>query len=151
MRDFGEPAIIAGLTEHVRDQYAIPKGSVFIAGLSAGGAMAAILAQTYPELYEAIGVHWDWPTARPMIMSAFTAMRGQVGIEQRPERHGRKGREANPRMIVSLRKTRKRFLGHAVPLNGRCEGCVAAHSEAEPEKAKQLHAFATNERTGTGT
>jgi len=34
MRDAGEPAIIAGLTESVRDQYAIPKDRVFIAGLS---------------------------------------------------------------------------------------------------------------------
>ena len=42
MRDIGEPAIIAGLTASLRDQYAIPKDRVFVAGLSAGGAMAAI-------------------------------------------------------------------------------------------------------------
>ena len=54
MRDTGEPAIIAGLTESVRVQYAIPTGRAFVAGLSAGGAMAAIMGETYSELYGAV-------------------------------------------------------------------------------------------------
>jgi poly(hydroxyalkanoate) depolymerase family esterase len=101
MRDTGEPAIIAGLTESVRVQYAIPNGRVFVAGLSAGGAMAAIMGETYPELYEAIGVHSGLAYASANdVMSAFTVMRGQMGIELPPSRHGAAGTEANPRMIV---------------------------------------------------
>jgi poly(hydroxyalkanoate) depolymerase family esterase len=56
-RDHGEPAIIADMTRGIIADHAIASGSVYAAGLSAGGAEAAILGARYPELFAAIGVH----------------------------------------------------------------------------------------------
>jgi poly(hydroxyalkanoate) depolymerase family esterase len=56
-RGEGEPALIAGLTQHIAAEYAVDRERVAVAGLSSGAAMAVILGRTYPDLFSAVGCH----------------------------------------------------------------------------------------------
>jgi poly(hydroxyalkanoate) depolymerase family esterase len=77
MRDQGEPAILAGLTRALALQFNVGRERTFVAGLSAGGAMAMVMAETYPDLFAAAGIHsgLDYRSANDVV-SALAAMRG---------------------------------------------------------------------------
>ncbi|GJJ02566.1 esterase [Duganella rhizosphaerae] len=78
-RGQGEPSIIAGITQQIIDDYPVNERQVYVAGLSAGGAMAVIVGTLYPELFAAVGVHSGLPFASAQdLPSALTAMKRGV-------------------------------------------------------------------------
>lgn len=73
----GEPALLASLTRHIAREHGADAARIYVAGLSAGGAMADILGRSHADLFAAVGVHSGLPAgAATDLPSALAAMRG---------------------------------------------------------------------------
>jgi poly(hydroxyalkanoate) depolymerase family esterase len=126
-RDAGEPAILAGIAREVAAEHAVAPERTFVAGLSAGGAMAAVLGNTYPDVFAAVGVHSGLPVgAANDVVSAFAAMRGDATASLPVRQKGAGG----PRTII--------FHG-------------SADSTVHPRNADRLFTQATGGTTANGT
>ena len=72
----GEPALLLAMVRHAMADQSVDRRRVYVAGLSAGGAMAAVLAQQHPEVFAAAGVHSGLaPGAAKNMMGALSAMK----------------------------------------------------------------------------
>lgn len=75
-RGRGEAAWLADISQQVASRYRVDPARIFIAGLSAGGAMAASVAAAYPEIFSGVGVHSGLaPGAANNLQEALSAMR----------------------------------------------------------------------------
>ncbi|MGQ7846076.1 extracellular catalytic domain type 1 short-chain-length polyhydroxyalkanoate depolymerase [Granulosicoccus sp. 3-233] len=101
-RDGGEPAALSTLTRFIMESHPVDPQQVFVAGLSAGGAMALILAEQYPELYSAVGVHSGLPSgAASSMMEAFRLMSQSATGASLPDGLSNAVTDMSPRRKVS--------------------------------------------------
>ena len=84
-RGRGEPEILARMAADLAGRHDVPRDRIFVAGLSAGAAMAVILGQTHPDVFAAVGAHSGLPFgAAKDVPSAFAAMNGTAAPEAMP-------------------------------------------------------------------
>ena len=137
-RDRGEPAMIANMTREVMKQYGIDPGQVYVAGLSAGGAMAAILGEAYPDLFVAVGVHSGLPVGSARdVSSALMAMKSGAA---RPA--SRPGAAAAPTIVFHGDRDTT-----VHPINGdHLVADMSAGTVAEQEQARSPNGHAYTRR-----
>jgi poly(hydroxyalkanoate) depolymerase family esterase len=138
-RDGGEPSLLAGMTREIIDTRQADPKRVYVAGLSAGGAMAAIMGQAYPELYAAVGVHSGLPVG-----SARDLITGLAAMKKAPGKPGKTGRARRRTSLIVFHGDRDNIVH---PGNGDAVLQQFLHDAPDaPAAALERH----QERSGNG-
>jgi len=154
-RGQGEPAILAGMTLEVTRRYRIDQSKVYVAGLSAGGAMAAVMGTAYPDIYAAVGVHSGLASGSAHdLLSALAVMRG-IRAPMSGDHSGSKRREpAMPTIVFHGDRDRTvhpRNGEHLVSRSLGQNGASGADASTERAQVPGGHAYTrTMYRDSTG-
>ena len=133
-RDLGEPALLAALTRSVIQDHPIDTRKVYVAGLSAGGAMATVMGREYPDLFAGVGVHSGLAAGvAHSVGSALASMRGELPPADAPN-------VAMPTIVFHGDADRMVHKANGERIISACTGDAGATEE------HQLH---INERTCT--
>jgi poly(hydroxyalkanoate) depolymerase family esterase len=137
-RGSGEPSIIAGITQRVQQRYSIDPKRTFVSGFSAGGAMAAVMGATYPDLFGAVGIgsglQYGGPYIDPLKAGeqAYRAMGAQARVVPAVVFHGGKDTTvpvADADQLMQQWKTTADWADDGAP-NGSIPAAPAATTQA---------------------
>jgi poly(hydroxyalkanoate) depolymerase family esterase len=77
-RESGEPSLLVGIVNQVRESYAVDEGRIYVTGLSSGGAMTSILASCFPDVFASAAVHsgMAYKSANSVVQAIIAPFRG---------------------------------------------------------------------------
>lgn len=130
-RDQGEPSLIAGITRQIMSAHDVDPARVYVAGMSAGGAMAAIMIETFADLYAAAGVHSGLAAGSAHdLPSALAAMKGGKARKGRAGSHAMSESASPQRPLIVFHGDADSTV-HVANATRLIHGFEARHGEAD--------------------